>query len=530
MSIQAHWMKRVILLITLIILFGIIQGCGSIPFFNAERLAEMPLDEPYRPQYHFTPSKNWMNDPNGLVYYAGEYHLFYQHNPEDTVWGSIHWGHAVSRDLVNWQHLPIALYPDEHGMIFSGSAVIDWQNTASFGKEAMVAIFTHHSESARQSQSLAYSTDKGRTWTKYEGNPVLEPPKNIKNFRDPKVFWHGDAETGQWVMAVSGGSVILFFSSPDLKTWEATGGFGFGYGSTVGIWETPDLFQLPVDGGPETRWVLTVGVGDGGPAGGSGTQYFVGDFDGETFISENPKDTILWADFGADFYAAQSWSDEPGGRRIWLGWMNNWRYANAIPTSTWRSAFSLPRELSLTTTPDGIRLVQKPITELETLRGASQSWKNQQITNMAEYPLSDSTVELLVTFQIIPNMPADRLGLRIVTADGEFTTIGYATKPQQLFIDRSQCSKAQFSPAFSGVHLAPLEPENGVIRLHIFVDRSSVEVFANDGRVVLTDQIFPCGENSELEILSDGGEVTLDSLEMYGLQSASFQLPLEAPN
>jgi fructan beta-fructosidase len=530
MSIRANWMQRISLLIAFPIMFAAIQSCGSIPFFNAERLAEMPLDEPYRPQYHFTPSQKWMNDPNGLIYYADEYHLFYQHNPNDTVWGSIHWGHAVSRDLVNWQHLPIALYPDEYGMIFSGSAFIDWQNTSGFGKEAMVAIFTHHSESARQSQSLAYSTDKGRTWTKYEGNPVLEPPKNIKNFRDPKVFWYGDAETGHWVMAVSGGSVILFFSSPDLKTWEATGGFGFGYGSTVGIWETPDLFQLPVDGGPETRWVLTVGVGDGGPAGGSGTQYFVGDFDGETFTSENPKDTILWADFGADFYAAQSWSDEPDGRRIWLGWMNNWRYATAIPTSTWRSAFTLPRELSLTTTPDGIRLVQKPITELETLRGASQSWKNQQITNVAQYPLSDSTVELLATFQIIPNMPADRLGLRIVTAEGEFTTIGYATKPQQLFIDRSQCSKAQFSPAFSGVHLAPLEPENGVIRLHIFVDHSSVEVFANDGRVVLTDQIFPCGENSELEIFSDGGEVTLDSLEMYSLQAASFQLPLEAPN
>lgn len=530
MSIQTTWTQRIIFLTAFLILFGAIQGCAPIASFSTDQGVEMSLDEPYRPQYHFTPGEKWMNDPNGLVYYADEYHLFYQYNPDDTVWGSIHWGHAVSRDLVNWQHLPIALYPDEHGMIFSGSAVIDWQNTSGFGKEAMVAIFTHHSDSARQSQSLAYSTDQGRTWTKYEGNPVLEPPKNIKNFRDPKVFWYGDAEDGHWVMAVSGGSVILFFTSPDLKTWEPTGGFGFGYGSTKGIWETPDLFELPIDSGPETRWVLTVGVGDGGPAGGSGTQYFIGDFDGKTFTSENPKDTILWADFGADFYAAQSWSDEPDGRRIWLGWMNNWRYATVIPTSTWRSALTIPRELSLKTTPDGIRLIQKPISELQALRSVHQSWKNQQIASATPFALSDSTFEFLAEFQILPNMPADRLGLRILSTDGDFTTIGYAIKARTLFIERSQCSETHFSPDFSGVHVAPLEPENGVIRLQIFVDRASVEVFANDGRVVLTDQIFPCAENSGLEIFSDGGEARLAVLDIYGLHRASFRASLEAPN
>ena len=527
MSTHTNWMQRKILLLTLIILSGAIQSCGSITSLNTDHFVEMPLNEPYRPQYHFTPSKNWMNDPNGLVHYAGEYHLFYQHNPDDTVWGPMHWGHAVSRDLVNWQHLPIALYPDEHGMIFSGSAVIDWNNTAGFDKEAMVAIFTHHSESARQSQSLAYSTDKGRTWTKYEGNPVLEPPKNIKNFRDPKVFWYGDAENGHWVMAVTGGNVILFFSSPDLKTWESTGGFGFGYGSTQGVWETPDLFQLPVDGGSETRWVLTVGVGDGGPAGGSGTQYFVGDFDGKSFTSDNPKDTILWADFGADFYAPQSWNEKPDDRRIWLGWMNNWRYANLIPTSTWRSAFTLPRELSLKTTPEGVRLIQKPFAGFQTLRGDRQSWKNQKISGATQYPLSGPAFELLARFQIIPNMPADRLGFRIPTADGGFTTIGYTTKSQKLFIDRSQCGETEFSPAFSGVQMAPLKPENGVIDLHIFVDSSSVEVFANDGQVVLTDQIFPCAENSSLEVFSDSGEIQLDSLEIYRLRPASFQIELD---
>ncbi|HLF88929.1 MAG TPA: glycoside hydrolase family 32 protein, partial [Anaerolineales bacterium] len=428
-------------------------------------------------------------------------------------------------DLVNWQHLPIALYPDEHGTIFSGSAVVDWHNTAGLGREALVAIFTHHSESAWQSQSLAYSTDKGRTWTKYAGNPVLEPPNNIRNFRDPKVFWYGDAETGHWVMAVTGGNVILFFSSHDLKTWEPTGGFGFGYGSTEGIWETPDLFPLPVDGRQDTRWVLTVGVGNGGPVGGTGTQYFVGHFDGENFTSENPKNIILWADFGADFYAAQSWSYEPDGRRFWIGWMNNWRYADRIPTTTWRGAFTLPRELSLRNTPDGIRLVQTPIPALRTLRGDHQSWQNQTTSSHTQYPISNTPFELLAEIPILPNMNADRLGLRIHTDGDHQTTIGYTTKSHTLFIDRSQCGATEFSPAFSGVHLAKLEPENGVIRLHIFVDSASVEVFGNNGQVVITDQIFPCGENTYLEIFADGGAIILSSFDMYILHPANYWLP-----
>ena len=339
----------------------------------------LPLDEPYRLQYHFTPPEAWMNDPNGLVYYDGEYHLFYQHNPDDTVWGPMHWGHAVSNDLVNWQYLPIALYPDEIGTIFSGSAVVDWQDTAGFGAEALVAIFTHAAGN-RQMQSLAYSTDRGRTWQKYDGNPVIEPPNNIRNFRDPKVFWYDEnGGVGHWVMSVAAGNIILFYTSPDLVNWESSGGFGLGYGAMCGVWETPDLFELPVDGGPETRWVLAVGIGGCAPGGGSGVQYFVGDFDGEAFTSENPKDTVLWADFGADFYAAQSWSDAPEDRRIWLAWMNNWPYAQDIPTSTWRGAFTIPREVALTTTPQGIRLAQQPVPELAERRGEHRHWENETV-------------------------------------------------------------------------------------------------------------------------------------------------------
>jgi ABC-type sugar transport system permease subunit len=278
-------------------------------------------------------------------------------------------------EVLSWRHLPIALYPDEVGNIFSGSAVIDWKDTAGFGAEAMVAIFTHESQ-GRQMQSLAYSTDQGRTWHKYDANPVLDPPNNIKNFRDPKVLWYdaGDG-AGHWVMSVAAGNVILFYSSPDMKNWEPTGGFGLGYSATCGVWETPDLFELPVDGGPETRWVLAVGIGGCAPGGGSGVQYFIGAFDGATFSSENPQETVLWADYGADFYAAQSWSDAPGGRRIWVGWMNNWLYAQDIPTSSWRGALTIPRELALTNTPQGVRLVQRPVPELQQLRGEHWDWE-----------------------------------------------------------------------------------------------------------------------------------------------------------
>jgi fructan beta-fructosidase len=329
-------------------------------------------------------------------------------------------------------------------------------------------------------------------------------------------------------MAVAAGTVILFYTSPDLIHWDASGGFGFGYGSSVGVWETPDLFELPLDGGPATRWVLSVGVGDGGPTGGSGTQYFVGRFDGQNFTSENPPDTILWADFGADFYAAQSWSDAPGGRRVWLAWMNNWRYAQDIPTSTWRGAFTLPRDLSLVTTPDGIRLLQRPVPELQALRGQRQTWPPQTITSATPYAIEAAQFEISVEFQVTPNMEADRLGLRLLAGDGRPTTIGYTTKSHTLFVERAECGQTRFSPAFAGVHLAQLEPRAGVIRLHIFIDSASVEVFGNGGEVVLTDQIFPCPGSIRLELFADGGAVQLNSLTVFGLNAAQFYLPSQA--
>jgi fructan beta-fructosidase len=504
-----------------------VLGCTSHNIIQAG--TPVALNEPYRPQFHVSPPEKWVNDPNGLVYYQGEYHLFYQHNPHDTVWGPMHWGHAVSRDLVNWTHLPIALYPDEIGTIFSGSAVIDWHNTAGFGEAAMVAIFTHDA-SGRQMQSLAYSTDNGRTWTKYEGNPVLEPPNNIRNFRDPKVVWYqpenGD---GYWVMAVTGGNIVLFYTSPDLKHWESSGGFGLTHGATCGVWETPDLFKLPVDDGPETRWVLAVAIGSCAPAEGSGMQYFIGNFDGKTFTNDNDKDQVLWADFGADFYAPQSWSDAPDGRKTWIGWMNNWVYAQDIPTSSWRGAFTIPRDLALKTTPEGIRLVQTPVVELEMLRGEHWLWEGVGVTAVSPQlsAISGSTLEIIAEFPVTPNMDADRFGFRLHTGSGEHTTIGYVTKEQIAFLDRSQSGQTDFNELFPGIHLAQMPPIDGFIRLRLFIDHASVELFANDGLVTITDQFFPTGDRLQIELFADGGDVVVSKLDVYQLNSAAFSVNQE---
>jgi fructan beta-fructosidase len=477
--------------------------------------------EPYRPQYHFSPAANWMNDPNGMVYYAGEYHLFYQHHPGSLVWGPMHWGHAVSRDLVNWQPLPIALYPDDMGQIFSGSAVIDWHNTAGFGKEAMIAIFTHHVHH-NERQSLAYSTDRGRTWTKYAGNPILRPPPNTPHFRDPKVFWYDAGAAGYWVMCLAAGDAIRFYTSPNLKDWKPSGRFGSGYTPTDGVWETPDLFKLTVDEGLESRWVLTVGIVDGGPAGGSATQYFVGHFDGATFTSENPPETQLWADYGADYYAPQSWNDEPQGRRLALGWMSNWQYATLTPAASSRGMFSLPRQLALTETKDGPRLVQRPAAELNTLRGEHRHWRSESIhpgTNLLG-DIERETVEIFAIFEL--NARANRFGFRVRVGGGEYTTIEYDTIHRKLNFDRTHSGRGDFKEGFAARHAADLIATDDLLRLHIFVDRASVEVFADAGRLVFTECIFPGATSRGLELFAEGGDVNLVTLDIYHLDPARF--------
>ena len=478
----------------------------------------------FRPSFHFTPPSNWMNDPNGLVYFEGEYHLFYQYHPDDMLWGPMHWGHAVSADLVNWQHLPIALSPDEKGLIFSGSAVVDWKDTAGFGKKAMIAVFTYNNHTYNdkhrvEDQNIAYSKDRGRTWTKYSGNPVVPHPGDLKDFSDPKVFRHKD----HWVMLLAAGNEVLFYQSSNLKQWEPCGSFGGGYGSTDGVWETPDLFQLPLTNASGSRWVLTVGLGNGGPAGGSATQYFIGDFDGRKFVSENSKDTILWADHGADYYAPQSWSDEPGRHRIMVGWMSNWQYANLVPASTWRGMFSLPRELSLKQTEYGTRLVQQPIRELQSLRAEHRHWQAETIQpedNLLK-DIHGQALEIVAEFQVSKDVRS--FGFRVRVGVDEHTTISYSVEDETLSLDRTRSGEVTFHDAFAGVHSVKLTPINHVIRLHIFVDSSSVEVFANNGLVVLTDCIFPSPQSNGLELFAEDGQVIVNSLDVYQLNSAEFQ-------
>ena len=477
----------------------------------------MTLHEPFRPHYHFTPPANWMNDPNGLVYYRGEYHLFYQHYPQAMVHGPMHWGHAVSRDLIRWEHLPVALRPDALGTIYSGVVVIDWHNTAGFGPEAMVAIFTHHLEAGHiQRQSLAYSTDRGRTWTKYEGNPVIPTPENTRDFRDPKVFWHDD----YWVMVLAVGHQIWFYTSPDLKRWAKTGEFGAGYGCHSGVWEMPDLVELPIDNEATTLWVLLVGVAEGAPAGGSGVQYFSGKFDGRTFIPACQPDEVRWVDFGPDFYAGLSWSDAPDQRRLWLGWMNNWTYAALIPTSPWRGTMTIPRELSLSRTGDTVQLIQRPVAELQALRGKKWQWQNLVIENEKTIldDIAGNCLEISLEVQVAP-AAAGRFGLCLRTTPTCQTVVGYDFSSESLFVDRTCSGEVAFHPEFAATHAASMPACNGLITLDLLVDRSSIELFGNGGRVVFSEQIFPERGQLSLELFCEAGSVVVTRLEAYDLGS-----------
>ncbi len=477
-----------------------------------------------------------MNDPNGMVYADGEWHLFYQYNPFGITWGHMSWGHAVSRDLVRWRHLPLAIPESKGEMVFSGSAVVDARNTSGFGRGGappMVAIYTAAREKS-QAQALAYSNDRGRTWTRYAGNPVLDI--GSAEFRDPKVFWY--APQRKWVMVVSLATLhkVRLYASPDLKHWTPLSEFGPA-GATSGVWECPDLFELPVDGDrTNTRWVLVVNLNPGGIAGGSGTQYFVGRFDGTRFTPDEPVAAttdptaagVRWADYGKDLYATVSWNGVPSsdGRRVWLGWMNNWEYAGDIPTAPWRSAQSIPRTVTLTRTTEGIRLVQQPVIELQQLRGTRHSLDAQVVapgsTSLASRGIAGRALEIDATFAVDTGAPgtAREFGLEVRTGGGEKTVIGIDATAGQLFVDRTRSGQTSFHKEFGGRQTAPLPVEHGRVRLRIFVDWSSVEVFGGDGRVVITDQIFPAPASDGVALYATGGPAHLVSLDAWPLASA----------
>ncbi len=646
--------------------------------------------EPFRPQFHFTPATNWMNDPNGMVFYDGEYHLFYQYNPFGDKWGHMSWGHAVSPDLVHWEHLPVALYEENGVMIFSGSAVVDWKNTSGFGengKPPMVAIYTgHYTGKPLQNQQIAYSNDRGRTWTKYSGNPVLDI--GAKDFRDPKVMWH--EPTKKWVMTVCMPTdrQVRFYGSPNLKDWTLLSEFGPA-GAVKGIWECPDLFPLKVEGSRQSKWVLIVNIGGDAVAGGSGCQYFVGEFDGSRFFMEPSKsdfgkgwveatplefkliaefdgddyggwvstgdafgkapargtlpdqqavsghrgaglvntylggdastgtltspefkieadhlnfligggnhpdqtgmalligeqavrtatgrdtetldwqswdvrelrgrtakiqifdrhtggwghinvdqivladtparpvgEPALWVDYAKDFYAAVSWSDVPkrDGRRLWLGWMSNWQYANDVPTSPWRSAMSIPRSLTLRNVDGHWRLVQSPVKELEKLRERrhrhrARNLAGRLVLNGAAGALTDR-YELAGEFR--PSTDAV-FSLDFRNSATETTTLRIDVAKGELTLDRTKSGVVDFHREFPTISRAPIRlNDDGQLALQVFVDTSSIEIFANEGETVLTSLILPKPESRGVELNVERGVLNRVDIDTWNLKS-----------
>jgi fructan beta-fructosidase len=483
--------------------------------------------EQYRPQFHFSPEAHWMNDPNGLVFYDGEYHLFYQYYPDSTIWGPMHWGHAVSSDLIHWKHLPVALYPDSLGYIFSGSAVVDATNTTGFGsveKPPMVAIFTYHNPVLEksgskifQNQGIAFSLDKGRTWTKYTGNPVLKNP-GIRDFRDPKMFWNEKIKKWNLIMAVY--DRVYIYSSLNIKDWTFESEFGIEIGAHGGVWECPDLFPLKVAGSDITKWVMLVSINPGGPNSGSATQYFTGEFDGHKFV---PDDTnVKWIDWGRDNYAGVTWSNIPSGdgRRIFIGWMSDWKYATVVPTSVWRSASTIPRELSLEAENGKYLLLSKPVSEIAKLRKVSDTVniKSQRIAGQKE--ISSGSISLMQSelqfyFKLADNK-ADTLGVILENSLKERFLIGYSTVQKQFYIDRRSAGNSGFSKEFAGISTAPYIA-GADLKLHLLIDASSVELFVDDGKLVMTTIIFPTEKFTSIKLFSKGGNGLLDKAELHGL-------------
>ena len=667
---------------------GLGGGVGTIG------AAAPTFDEVWRPQFHFTAPNTWLNDPNGMVWYDGEYHLFYQNNPFGDKWGHMSWGHAVSRDLTHWEHLPLALAEENGVMIFSGSAVVDWKNTSGFGRDGrppMVAIYTgHHTGKPLQNQQIAYSNDRGRTWTKYSGNPVLDLSE--ADFRDPKVFWHEG--TRRWVMAVSWPihRQVRFYASPDLKSWTHLSDFGPA-GSTAGIWECPDLFPLEVEGlGHGSKWVLVVNVGSGAPAGGSGTQYFVGEFDGTRFVADtrstpkaspawvpegrilgdfeqgfagwtatgdafgeqpatgalegqqavdgfqgralvnsfhhgdagqgtltspefivdrdhlsfligggrqperafvqlrvegravrsatgadaerlswrswnvaefrgrparlevvdratggwghinvdqflladaparNSSEAALWADFGPDFYAAVSWSDVPkrDGRRLWLGWMSNWTYANDVPTSPWRSGMTVARALSLRDTPAGYRLVQRPVRELAALRGAPSRIRGVTLEQAGAWLIGKSFSTGLAELEIeLDRLPSKgEVSLAVRHGKTEETRVDLVLGDGLLRVDRTRSGRKDFSKAFTTAHTAPVRIVNGKASLRLLVDRGSIEAFAQGGETAMTELIFPATTGVDFRLVAEdpARRIRVRSLTVWPLRPAPAKI------
>lgn len=477
---------------------------------------DMTNKEKFRPVYHHTPAYGWMNDPNGMFYKDGVYHLYFQWNPYGSVWANMHWGHSTSTDLMHWNFEGSAIVPDAWGAIFSGSCVVDHNNTAGFGKDAVIAFYTSAKASPWgdvQSQSMAYSLDNGKTFVKYEGNPILTSSE--KDFRDPKVFWYAPGK--HWVMMLAVGQHMEIYSSVNLKEWKKESEFGAMQGAHGGVWECPDLVEIPVEGTREKKWVLICNLNPGGPFGGSAAQYFVGSFDGKKFVNESPTQT-KWMDWGKDNYATVTWNNAPDGRCIALGWMSNWQYANNVPTRQYRSANTLARDLTLYREGQELYLKSTPSSEVKKARGKKVSIpsfrvsEKHEIVNLFEDNQGAYEVEIL-----IQNAGASKIAFCLLNDKGEKVSMYYDLNRKQFVMDRSESGTVDFSKDFPAVTVAPANVDKE-LTLRLFVDRSSIEAFGEDGKFVMTNLVFPSQPYVKMCFEADKNGYAVKTLNVYKLQ------------
>ncbi len=466
-------------------------------------------EELYRPNFHFTPKSGWMNDPNGMFFYKGLYHLFYQYYPDDTVWGPMHWGHATSKDMISWNEQKIALYPDAKGYIFSGSAVVDRNNTSGLGSlqnPPIVAMYTNHDAQSEkegkmdyQTQAIAYSLDEGMTWTKYSKNPVIKNP-NLKHFRDPKMIW--DEIHKQWIVVIAADIETKIYRSSNLIDWEFASAFGKDLGVHGAPWECPDFFPIKVEGTDELKWVLLQSINPGGPNGGSATQYFVGDFDGKTFSVDNSflndlkEFQALWIDYGKDNYAGVTWSNIPDkdGRKLFIGWMSNWQYASKVPTKAWRSAMTIPRELKLIKNEGHYRIVSLPVKELDKYISKTLQ-KDKIVVNENQIIVDNSTVDMSkldISFTVTDIKANSNYDFILSNNQNNALRFGINKKENSFYIDRKKVSQYSFFDDFAKkISTAPITTDFSSIQVRLIIDKTSIEIFYDNGTTVMTEIFFP---------------------------------------
>ena len=484
----------------------------------------------YRPKFHFSPKKGWMNDPNGMFYSNGNYHLYFQHYPDSNVWGPMHWGHTKSKDLITWKEQPIALYPDSLGYIFSGSAVVDVNNTSGFaqdGKIPVVSMFTYHNmvgETAKrtdfQTQAIAYSLDEGQSFVKYDKNPVITN-LGSKDFRDPKVIW--DAANKQWIMVLAVGQEVKLYSSENLIKWSYISDFGVEFGSHEGVWECPDLFPIKVEGTDEVKWVLIVSINPGGPNGGSATQYFVGDFDGTWFNLDSYFETDLklneaiWLDYGRDNYAGVTWSNIPksDGRRLFIGWMSNWDYAKVVPTIAWKSTMTFPRELKLKKSKGGYKLFSEPVKELDIYKKLMIEKHNLDFNGeMVLVEKKDANVNTSVVEMELSNLKNETYTFSLSNSYGDIMHFGINNTDHYYFIDRTKSGNVNFSDKFANkVSKVKYDNQLDKVSIQMIIDKTSLELFFNNGETVMTEIFFPNQPMEDLKLVTlNHSEATIDKL------------------